>query len=568
MPSTETFSKLLRTIKSAIAAFFARLAGRWRAYIPKQISTRMFAVGLLLTFAYGFAADRLKIFPYYELRPAIAFIERVAGTQDQTVKITTRQEYRTVTSISTALLPLNIETFNLPTAISLEKTAGAICQAGNALIVLDRVGHPFRFNLEDQSVSALSWPQLPNNYDAFLDSALAPLKSNFRVHDMLCVQQGSQFRVYVAHEFFDTPLGHTRLVISFLDVDKNLQPESKGWQRLFASKPLPGEYYGANGAGGRLALDGKDAIYLTIGDYNLDSVSYPSIEEAQNAESDLGKVFRIDLKSGVKTLISTGHRNMQGLIIAENGDIYITEQGPKGGDELNKIKKGKNYGWPEVTYGTDYEQYSWPLNKNQGRHDRYEKPIFAWVPSIAASQMIEVEKFNDRWKGDLLVTSLKAGTIFRLRLEDGIVRYSEPIWFGPRIRDIIELGDTRIALWTDQDQIILISVDQSKLSQDKRARAPVVPPDSVNCMACHHVGPTNEIDVAPSLSRVLNRKVASDNFAHYSPALQNLGGVWSEDRLREFLLNPDEYAPGTSMVIGDMSKSEVKKAIEYLKNLD
>ncbi len=555
-------------IGSGVFSISGRIAKVWRNYIPRHVGIGIFVSCLLVAFTYGFVSDRLKIFPYYQLRPISSLVERVTGTENAAARVVSGQEYSSVRSISTALLPLKLETFNLPVSVSLDETAGAICQVGNAILVLDRLGHPFRFDLANDSIKPLKWPELPNNYSAFLKSDIASFKSNFRVHDILCMKEGADYRIYVTHELFDLQNHRPRLVVSSLDVNAALTPRSSSWQRFFTSQILPGDTYSANGAGGRLAADGKGGIYLTVGDYNLDGVIHPGVAEAQNAKSDFGSIFRIDIKSGARQKISIGHRNPQGLVILSNGDVFSSEHGPKGGDELNKIKFGKNYGWLNVTYGTDYDRYSWPPSKNKGRHEGYQKPVFAWVPSIATSQLIEVTHFDERWKGDILVSSLKAGSLFRLRYEDGVVRYSEPIWIGPRIRDIIELSDNRIALWTDQAQIILISVDQAVLAYDKRDRSPVIQPGDINCMACHHIGPTNESDVAPSLSGVLNRRVASDNFAHYSPALENLGGVWTEDRLREFLLNPNDYAPGTNMVIGDMSKSQVNKAIEYLKHLD
>lgn len=551
----------VRNLASAFSALLGRcLGGRMRSIL--------LLIGVLVTaFAYGAASDRYKFFPYYELRPLFSFVENRVGFQSSEIRAVSRLGYRTEKALSTSLLPLRAETFNLTTNVKMNPTAGAICQIGNGVLILDRLGQPFRFDLTNKTIDRVDWPLLPTDYDEFLKSPMAAAKSNFRVHDLLCVRQGSTYRVFAAHEFFDTAAGKTRLIVSDLHVDEGFKPLDKNWGTVFTSATLPGTSYAANGAGGRMASDDKNGLYLTIGDYNLDGVLNPG-KEAQNPTGDLGSIFRIDLKSGIRKKISLGHRNPQGLVVLRGGEILSTEQGPKGGDELNRIIEGKNYGWPFVTYGTDYDSYSWPLSKNQGRHEEYEKPIFAWVPSIAAGKLIEVKDFNDRWNGDLLVASLKAGTLFRLRYEDGAVKYSEPIWFGPRIRDVIELSENRIALWTDQSQLIILSTDKAELNQNKRAMAPVIEPGSINCMACHHVGVTNETDAAPSLSGILNRKVASDSYANYSDALKNLGGEWTEDRLRAFLLNPNEYAPGTSMVIGDLSKSQVEKAITYLRNLD
>ena len=155
-----------------------------------------------------------------------------------------------------------------------------------------------------------------------------------------------------------------------------------------------------------------------------------------------------------------------------------------------------------------------------------------------------------------------------MRYQDGSVRYNEPIWIGSRIRDLVQTSDRQIVLWTDQGELIFIAVDQATLDSNKRVEALVTEPKGVSCFVCHHVGPTNESHSAPSLSKVVGKKIASDNFAHYSSAFRALDGEWTEKRLRQFLLNPNEFAPGTSMVIEDLSQSQVEKAIEFLKRLD
>ena len=560
-------AKLVLNAVRALARFFAPVKRVARHVMTARISGALFALGLLIAFFYGASSDKFKFFPYYQLRPLFTLIERGAGTQPAAVRAATGQEYFTTKALSTALLPLTIDTYNLGLKVSMTAEAGGICEAGTSILVVDRLGKPFAFNLNDKSPTALDWPDLPNNFSAFLKSPRADSKNNFRVHDVLCTKEANGYRVILAHEFFDAETGHTHLVLSALHIDNQLHATNASWSRLFTSTPLPGTSYAANGAGGRMALADKDNLILTVGDYNLDGVLNPG-KGAQDTSVDQGKIFRINLSTGKKERLTHGHRNPQGLVVLASGEILATEHGPKGGDELNRIIAGKNYGWPDVTYGTDYGSYDWPLSKTQGRQAGFTEPVFAWVPSIGSSELIEVRTFNDRGAGDLLVASLKAGTLFRLRYSGGVVRYSEPIWIGPRIRDVIELSDHRIALWTDQKQLILISVDEKTRSENKREISAVMEPGSINCMTCHHVGPTNENDAAPSLSGVVGRKVASDNYANYSDALKNLGGVWSEDRLREFLLNPNDYAPGTNMVIGDQTKSQVEKTITYLKSLD
>jgi glucose/arabinose dehydrogenase len=108
-------------------------------------------------------------------------------------------------------------------------------------------------------------------------------------------------------------------------------------------------------------------------------------------------------------VFTKGHLNPQGLTFLKNGQLLSTEHGPKRGDELNVITEGSNCGWPDVTVGTEYGSYDWPVGSSLvGSHTGYTAPLFAWVPSIAVSQLIEINNFHPRWDGDLLVGSLKA----------------------------------------------------------------------------------------------------------------------------------------------------------------
>ena len=220
------------------------------------------------------------------------------------------------------------------------------------------------------------------------------------------------------------------------------------------------------------------------------------------------------------------------MTFTKSGELLSTEHGERGGDELNLITEGSNYGWPNVTLGTEYDNYNWrkigdfPVGKSlPGSHTGYKAPLFAWLPSIATSQLIEVNNFDERWNGDLLVGSLKASSLYRLRLEAGRVLYSEPIFIGQRIRDITQMTNGTIILWTDDTQLLFLTVDKDQLAFNRRD--PVVVSDALvtnNCMTCHHLGPTKSGDFAPTLSNLLNRPIASDTF-RYSPGLRAKSGL-------------------------------------------
>jgi glucose/arabinose dehydrogenase len=209
-----------------------------------------------------------------------------------------------------------------------------------------------------------------------------------------------------------------------------------------------------------------DHLYFSVGDFSVGQIPVsPPDFAAQDPSSPFGKVFDLDLTSKVTAVRSTGHRNPQGLVWTTSGTLMSTEHGPEGGDELNIIVPGGNYGWPYRTHGVGYGTFDWPAMPHVAA--RFTEPVFAWVPSPAISAVIEVAGFHDRWNGDLLVGSLKGQTLFRLNVTNSRVLYSEPIQVGSRIRDLVQMPN-EIALMTDDPALVFIRVDEDRLKQNAR----------------------------------------------------------------------------------------------------
>src|SRR6185295_14079665 len=121
-----------------------------------------------------------------------------------------------------------------------------------------------------------------------------------------------------------------------------------------------------------------------------------------------------------------------------------------------------------TTLGVHYGSYGWPAN-GVATAQPFEQPVFAWVPSIGVSNLIEVANFHPAWDGDLLVASLRAQTLFRLRRDgDRRIVYSEPIVLGQRLRDIAALPDGTLVLWTDEARLLFVGVDRGKLATNQR----------------------------------------------------------------------------------------------------
>src|SRR5688572_16514718 len=185
--------------------------------------------------------------------------------------------------------------------------------------------------------------------------------------------------------------------------------------------------FGGHMIGGQLALLDRQRLLLTVGDQGTE----PGESLPQDKTVSYGKTILINLETHASSMYTLGHRNPQGLYVDGSGIIWSTDQGPQGGDELNIISAGKNYGWPLVTYGTDYGQFTWPLSSQQGRHEGFEPPVYAWIPSIAVSALTDIRGILFKsWKDDLLVSSLKDRALWRVRVDQQKVVFTERIDVG------------------------------------------------------------------------------------------------------------------------------------------
>ena len=203
-------------------------------------------------------------------------------------------------------------------------------------------------------------------------------------------------------------------------------------------------YYSSNTVhyGTRIVFDKKGYLYFSIGDRGKRN-------QAQFLNYPNGKIHRLhddgsipknnpfsQEKNAIKSIWTYGNRNPQGLAIHPvSSTIFETEHGPRGGDELNILMSGNNYGWPEITYGKNYRGTT--ITKYTHKKDM-EQPVIHWTPSIAVCgiDFYDGELFKN-WENNLLVSSLKFENLYRLEIEDSKVAQQEIIYrAGSRIRDV------------------------------------------------------------------------------------------------------------------------------------
>ena len=238
------------------------------------------------------------------------------------------------------------------------------------------------------------------------------------------------------------------------------------WQTLFRLQPKSGT---GRHFGSRLVFDNAGYLYITVGDRG-------ERKRAQKLDDHAGSVIRLHDdgrvpkenpfagRSGTNPEIySYGHRNPQGAVLhPESGKLWLHEHGPQGGDEINVIAAGANYGWPVISYGAEYGS---GIPVGEGTHKPgMEQPIHYWVPSIAPSGMAfySGDRFP-QWKGNLFVGSLKFRLLVRLEMDGEKVLKEHRMLKDQlgRIRDVRSGPDGYLYLLTDSPDGRLVRLEPS-----------------------------------------------------------------------------------------------------------
>lgn len=202
-------------------------------------------------------------------------------------------------------------------------------------------------------------------------------------------------------------------------------------------------YDGDKHFGSRLVFAPDGTLFVTVGERSDQKVR----GGAQDPMSGFGNIFRITAEGApapgnpfaadvaLPEIWSLGHRNLQAAALDGQGRLWTVEHGPKGGDELNRPERGKNYGWPEVTYGLEYSGK--PVGKGITQHANTQQPVYYWDPVIAPSGMAYYDAgLIPEWRGAFLVGGLVSQGIVILHMQDDRVAAEERLPLDARIRDV------------------------------------------------------------------------------------------------------------------------------------
>ena len=224
----------------------------------------------------------------------------------------------------------------------------------------------------------------------------------------------------------------------------------KKQERWFQGKPCV-PVGAVQHAAGRIEVVDSSSAYLTTGD-----LGFRRINEVKSRQW-LGGVFLVTAK--IVKQLSSGHRNPQGIALINN-NLYISEHGPRGGDELNLIKPGKDYGWPFVTYGAPYGPGDYIKPNRTGTHVGYEEPVYQWTPSVAPTELAVVPN-QLQWGGlqnYLVMGTLAAQSLVFIELKGSSIAgkvIQESV--GERIRDLEVMPNGQLVASTDSGKLLFIS---------------------------------------------------------------------------------------------------------------
>lgn len=584
---------ILNSIDERLSATWAWINGFDLRFRLLAFPILMGSAALAALFA-GFLVGKHQFFPSKIFNKVDRAVVGMFASPQPVTKLSAKR-------VDTSLLQLSLEVGVVDTnrdqfAQSMSENGGGLTSFGEDVLLLAYNGKIYAAAGPDSiRETAIDGPD--NNRSAYLTAAADPANDAYEFHrgylrynDIAYFRDGDWQGLIAAYIEYDAEKQCVHNSLARLDFDPSVESiddveaTSSDWIVLFRTQPclpLKKRYLAVEGhmAGGRLAISDDGYVYLTSGDFHWDGMRSDGAPIAQDPAAQYGKILKVDIQSGVGSIVSMGHRNPQGITILRTGEVIAVEHGPKGGDEINLIQEGLNYGWPLESFGTTYRGRPLDTSISYGRHDSFEPPIMAWVPSIATSEVTEVSGFHDAWEGDLLVGSLTRQAIYRIRLQNGTPVFSEPIQIGTRVREIHQHTNGQLVVWSDNEELIFITaeerVDDERLLDtyllysgitDRRADRLKTVLDS--CAECHSFGSVDH-EKAPALGRIFGNDIASTPYANYSSGLKAQTGTWTTERLVTFLQNPSAFAPGTTMpsaVIND--EDVIRDVVDYLEDVD
>ena len=364
--------------------------------------------------------------------------------------------YLVFISLITSLLtsPANAsQTPNLQIRVDDVKTSttsgGSMRGAGLAVLSNDELllgggktgGEIFLYNLSSKKLTKLA---------SLISANRRVNDSRFAINDIAVLSQSqSAANLLISYPRLGLQRDCVEVVVENVNYDR-INQKIKRVKTWLVTKPCV-PISAVQHTSGRFAVIDSKSAYVTIGDLGYTQISN------RKKRGDLGSIFKVSSTSVSK--FSQGHRNAQGILLYNGKDLLAAEHGPRGGDELNLIKAGTDYGWPFVTYGQPYGSGDYVRPTKTGTHAGFVEPLKYWVPSIAPTELVQLPKSGwGDWSNQLVLGTLREQVLVFMAIDERfVVTNTVNVDIGERIRDLEVLSTGELVATTDSGQLLVIN---------------------------------------------------------------------------------------------------------------
>jgi glucose/arabinose dehydrogenase len=319
----------------------------------------------------------------------------------------------------------------------------AVLQDGTLLLGGGRTGGQiFTYEIGSKKLTRVA-SILPNNRRI--------VDSRFAINDIAVLSQTRQSaKLLVSYPRLGTSGKCVEIVIDQVNLNLTTKRAARA-STWFVTKPCV-PISAVQHTSGRFAVIDENNAYVTIGD-----LGYRQIGN-RDKRGDLGSIFKVSARGAVK--VSQGHRNAQGIVLYDNQHLLAAEHGPRGGDELNRIRQGGDYGWPFVTYGQPYGLGDYVRPTKTGTHAGFIEPLVQWTPSIAPTELVQLPKEGwGQWSNQLMLGTLAKESLVFIRLDRNLeVTDQEVVGVGERIRDLEVMPSGLVVATTDSGKLLIVSL--------------------------------------------------------------------------------------------------------------
>ena len=290
---------------------------------------------------------------------------------------------------------------------------------------------------------------------SFIPANRRVIDSRFAINDIAILSENATAaKLLISYPRLGTSGSCVEIAVDELAYDRKLS-RIKFVSNWYVTKPCV-PISAVQHTAGRFAVIDKNSVYVSFGDLGFSEI------DDRSKRGDLGSIFKLSAKSAVK--ISQGHRNPQGMLLYNKNTLLAAEHGPRGGDEINVIKEGGDYGWPFVSYGQPYGSGDYVRPVKTGTHTGYIEPIKYWVPSIAPTELVQLP--NNGWgdfSGALVLGTLREEVLVFMKVSEKLeITQTIQVPVNERIRDLEVTESGALIATTDSGKLITVTNSWAK----------------------------------------------------------------------------------------------------------